>query len=53
MTKEKAEILLDIANKLDLSFSEPMINIMLDMLEEGMSLENLLIILEEMRVEVE
>lgn len=50
--KSKIDILLDICDKLDLPFNANMINIMIDMLDGGMSVDNLLIILEEMRVEV-
>lgn len=53
MTKEKKELLLEISNKLDITFSEQMIDIALDMLEGGMSVENMIVILEEMRVDVD
>lgn len=53
MMKEKKEQLLEIANKLDITFNEQMIDIVLDMLESGMSVENMIVILEEMRIDVD
>ncbi|ELQ74714.1 hypothetical protein THOM_2355 [Trachipleistophora hominis] len=52
MTKEKKELLLEISDKLNITFNERMIDIALDMLEGGMSVENMIIILEEMRTDV-
>lgn len=50
--KSKTEKLLEIAQKLDLNFNEKMINSMLD-LTESIGVENMIIILEEMRNETD